>query len=197
MTEIKDLLDQRTKMKAHKPHFLVHDSHKRKEIRKRWRKPKGLHNKMRLGKKGYPIMVSMGWRSPKKVRGFHGSGFKVKIINSVSDLKGIDNKIEAIIISSSVGTKKRLLIIEESQKNSINILNFKDVDAYVKKVKDQLEKAKDKKAKKISDKKEKDTDKKTKEKKKDTLAEKIQTEEDKKDQEKKEKDKVLTKKDAI
>ena len=51
--EKKDLLEFRKKIKAKKPNFIRQDAHKKGEIKKKWRRPKGLQSKMRLHKRGY------------------------------------------------------------------------------------------------------------------------------------------------
>jgi len=38
-------------------------------------------------------------------------------------MEGIDSKLQAIIISSAVGRRKRNLIIEEANKKTITVLN--------------------------------------------------------------------------
>ena len=50
-------LELRKKIKAKKPNFVSQDTHKRKRIRPRWRKPRGWHSKIRLHKIGYRKMV--------------------------------------------------------------------------------------------------------------------------------------------
>ena len=65
-----NLLQLRKRIKAKKPNFVRQDSHKQKEVKKKWRKPKGMQSKMRLKKKGYRKSVSIGYGSPKKVNGF-------------------------------------------------------------------------------------------------------------------------------
>lgn len=197
MIDIKGLLEVRRKLKGKKPVFFAQDSHKRKEVKKRWRRPIGLHSKMRLNKKGYPRKISKGWRSPKLVRYFHGKGYKMMMAHNAADLERIDNKTEAVIISSKVGAKKKIQIIEMAKSRDIQILNYNNVNEYLKKINEKLLKSKEKKAEKTEEsKKEKESEKKIKEKKDDSLAEKIISEEEKKEQKKKEMDKILTKKDV-
>ena len=73
----KELLGIRKKQKSRKPNFARQDSHKKAEIKTRWRAARGLHSKVRLGFKGYRKKPSQGYRSPAKVRNTHPSGLKL------------------------------------------------------------------------------------------------------------------------
>lgn len=194
MTE--KLLQVRKQLKKKKPTFIRQDSHKKVEVKKKWRSPRGLHNKMRLGFKGYRRSVSTGWRSPKLVRHLHKSGLKVVSVSSPNDLN-IDAAKQGIIISAAVGLRKKVDIIKIAVEKNIKILNVKDAAAFIKSVEENLAKRKEKKkteAKKKEEKmKEREKKAKEKEKKKDELAKKVETEEEKQKREKEEKDKLLTK----
>jgi hypothetical protein len=130
--------------------------------------------------------VSRGYRSPKKVRHLHKRGLKHHIISSAKDLEGLDTKKDCLIISSSLGNKKRIIILKKAKDSGFDILNFKNPYEFIKKIED-----------KISLRKRKKEEEKVKEvkksEKKEKLTEKV-TEEEKKEIAKKEKDKLLTKK---
>ena len=66
---MKTLLILRKKMKAKKPHFNREDCHKIMALPIGWRKPNGLHSKMRHRYRGQPAMVEPGWGSPRVVKG--------------------------------------------------------------------------------------------------------------------------------
>ncbi len=193
-------LELRRAMKKKKPDFVREDSHKRKKLGIEWRKPKGVHSKMRHGFGGRSKCVSSGYRSPVSVRGLDRSGLKIIFVSNLNDLDNIDKKKEGIIISASVGKKKRLDLLKKALENSIKVLNFKDANSIAIKIeedfKKRVEKTKSLKEKKKE--KEKELKKKANEKdeKKEGLAEKIENEEEKVAREKQEKDKLLTKKDA-
>lgn len=192
MVPVKELLELRKQIKSKKPNFIRQDAHKKKRLGSKWRRPKGLHSKIRLNLRGRAKKVSKGYRSPKKVRYMHKSGLMPCVIRSFSDLKNIDAKKICLIISSSLGNKKRIAILKKAKELGLNILNIKNPDEFVKKVEDdillrkKIKKEENKKGRE-SKKEEKLADKVVKEPKKDL--------EDKKEIEKKEKDKVLTKKD--
>ncbi|MEE9223653.1 MAG: 50S ribosomal protein L32e, partial [Thermoplasmata archaeon] len=88
-----------------------------------WRKPRGLHSKMRRGYKYRPNLVSTGYRGPKAVRGFHPSGFQEVMVFRVEDLEDVDPKKQAARIGHSVGSKKREEIEKVADKKGIRVLN--------------------------------------------------------------------------
>lgn len=187
MLSIKELLELRKKIKNKKPDFARQDSHKQKKLGNKWRRPKGLHSKIRLNLKGRGKNVSIGYRGPKKVRHMHKSGLLQCIINSSKDLEGLNPKESCIIISSSVGNRKRIAILKRAKELGFNVVNIKNPDEYIKKIEEMV--VSKKKAKKENGEKGKEV--KTEKKK---LTENVDKEV-KKDIEKKEKDKILTKKD--
>jgi len=186
--ELKEILGLRKKIKDKKPDFVRQDFHK-KRLKKKWRKPRGLHSKVRLMFKGKPRKISTGFGGPKKVRGTHRSGLKPILVVSLKDAVKIKKESEGAVIGSSVGLKKRYKLVKRLKEMQIKILNIKDVDAYLKKVEDGLKVRKEKK----KSKKEKEKKKEEKPKKEEKLSEKL-TEEEKKKKEKKDKGKILTKK---
>ena len=185
MDDIKNLLEVRERLKRHKPEFLRRDFHKKKRLKRNWRKPTGLDSKVRRKLKGRQQRVSQGYRSPRKVRGMHKSGLVQARVCSLKDLERLEPKKECIIISSTVGAKKKLEILNKAKSMGFNIVNS-NVEAYIKRVQERIISKKNK-----SEKKDKAHDAKAKEEKIPETAE----EKDKKDADKKEKDKVLTKRE--
>ena len=106
-----------------KPKFLRQGAKYLKKVKKNWRRPKGLHSKLKVKKKSKGPMPEVGYRAPKSSRGLHPSGFKEVLIQNFNDLKKIDNITEAGRISSKIGMKKRKLIIEKAKEFKIKILN--------------------------------------------------------------------------
>jgi len=88
-----------------------------------WRRPRGLHSKMRKGKKYRVNLVSTGYRGPKAVRGFHPSGFQEVMVYRVEDLEGVDPKKQAARIGHSVGSRKREEIEKTADEKGIRVLN--------------------------------------------------------------------------
>lgn len=118
MPSFKTLIKKRKK----NPKFLRQDYGKRKRIKKKWKNPSGLHSKMKKKKKGKRKPVEIGYRTPKKTRGIHPSGFIEVYVQNINDLKGIDKKKCAIRIGR-VGKKKRIEILKEAKKLKIKVLN--------------------------------------------------------------------------
>lgn len=196
MKSVEELLGLRKQIKSKKPNFIRQDYHKKKRLSNKWRRPKGLHSKIRLQFRGRAKCVSAGYGSPRKVRHLHKSGLQQCLIRSAKDLEGLDAKKNCLVISSSLGDKKRIVILKKAKEQGFNVLNFNNPDDYIKKVEDKINVRKKKKAE------EKTKAKETKKagKKEEKVAEKVKEEEkqqlrDKKDVEKKEKDRILTKKD--
>ena len=192
---MKELLEKRKEMKKSKPSFTMQDAHKLARLKQRWRKPKGTDSKMRLHLKGYSKSVSLGYSSPKEVRGLHPSGLLPIVISSQSDLGKIDKEKQGIIISSAVGKKKRVVLLAKAGELKITILNIKDADAYLKAMEEEMKERKEARSKKQKKKEESKKEKKSKEKKDDKLSEKVISEEEKEAKEKKEQEKILTKKE--
>ncbi|MBN2454632.1 50S ribosomal protein L32e [Candidatus Woesearchaeota archaeon] len=177
---MKELLIHRRKIKAKKPNFAMQDSHKYKDLRRRWRKPKGLHSKMRMNKKGYPKTVRTGYGSPAAVKHMTRSGLVPVLVSRVAELEGL-GKENAILIRGAVGTRRRIEIIKAAKEKGLAIANYKEPEKFVQKAMERAEKKKAKEQKK----------KETVEKKK--PAEEKLSEEEKKKQERKEMEKTITK----
>jgi len=73
---------------------------------------------------GYrPPIVSIGYRGPAEVRGLHPSGFQEVMVFNVSQLNGIDPKVQAVRIGGTVGARKRGDIIAKADQEGIRVLN--------------------------------------------------------------------------
>ncbi|MFQ5711694.1 MAG: 50S ribosomal protein L32e [Candidatus Geothermarchaeales archaeon] len=117
------LLEVRREKKRKKPDFIRQESWRYVRIKERWRRPRGIDSKMRLKKKGWPKSPSVGYRTPKKVRGLHPSGFRDVLVQCISDLDGINPEVEAARIAGRIGKRKRLEIIERANELGIRVLN--------------------------------------------------------------------------
>lgn len=119
----KRLLRVRKTIKGKKPTFVAYESWRYKRIKKRWRAPKGIDNIVRHKRKGVPKSPSIGYSSPKKVRGLHPSGFEEILVYNVHDLEKIDPERQAIRIASTVGRRKAVDIMDQAENKSIWLLN--------------------------------------------------------------------------
>ena len=116
--------DQRRK----KPKFRRQESWRYKRVGDVWRKPHGIDSKMRKKVKGWPPSPTTGYRSPKKTRGLHPSGFVEARVQAVEDLDGIDPELQAIRIARTVGGRKRVEIIALAGERGIHVLNPRIVE---------------------------------------------------------------------
>ncbi|MBI1935143.1 50S ribosomal protein L32e [Candidatus Woesearchaeota archaeon] len=180
--EQNQLLELRSQIKDKKPDFVRQDIYRRKRLPWKYKKPKGIHSKMRHHFKGRMKLPSPGYKSPAKARGLHSSGLKITIVFSVREIGKIKRENEGIIIAGAVGTRKRLEILKKAKELGITVLNI-NIDEQLKKIEDFVSSKKN--AEKTKDKPE---GQKSKDEKKEL------TDEQKKEAEKKEKDKLLTKK---
>jgi large subunit ribosomal protein L32e len=106
-----------------KPKFRRQESWRYKRVPDRWRRPHGVDSKMRKKVKGWPASPTTGYRSPKKTRGLHPSGFVETRVTSVDDLIGIDPELQAIRIARRVGGRKRVEILTLAEEKGIHVLN--------------------------------------------------------------------------
>jgi len=121
--ELKQQLQIREQIKQRTPTFLREEWFRYKRIPKNWRRPDGLHSKMRINLKYRQNRVRVGFRGPKTVRGLHPSGFEEIMVYNVKDLESIDPGRQAARIGGSVGTKKRMAIEEKAKELEIRLLN--------------------------------------------------------------------------
>jgi len=110
-------------LKLKRPEFVRQESWRYVRVKPNWRRPRGKDSKMRLQVKGWPPLVKIGYRTPKDYRGLHPSGYKEVLVYRPEDLQGLNPEVHAIRIASSVGMRKRLLIVEEARKLGLKILN--------------------------------------------------------------------------
>lgn len=116
-------LKLRNKIKRKKPDFIRQGGKNLKRLKKKWRAPRGVHNKLKRHKKAKGFIPHPSYSSPKSVRGLHPSGFEDVLVFNVKDLEKINPEKQACRIASSVGKKKRLEIMKKSEELKIKVLN--------------------------------------------------------------------------
>lgn len=147
MSTTEELLKTRARMKARKPHFTRQDQHKKNETKNTgWRRPRGIHSKMREGRRGYKRKISIGWKSPRLVSGLDRSGLAPVLIHRVHDLEGINPKTQGLVLASGVGSKKRIAILEAAG-GKFKILNAPNPQAVITAIKERITKRKEQAAK--------------------------------------------------
>lgn len=208
MIQINELLELRNKIKEKKPNFIRQDYQRRKRLGRKlkWRKPKGIHSKIRHKFKGRRKMPSPGYKTPVEVRFLHSSGSKIVHVHSAQDIEKIEN--EGVVISKTVGMKKRLEILKKAKELNAAVLNL-NADELIRKIEDFINSKKKKGIKEVKEtrKEEIKVEKETKiqeqkeetvlsdEQKKESNASELRSKRTRSQvDEKKEKDKILTKK---
>lgn len=140
------LLRLRKFMNRKRPKFLHQEHWKLKRFKKAsWRKPKGKRSKMRAKEKAKPVLVSIGYRGPRKVRGWHPKGSPEIMVHNAKDIvriiqdqeksekgkmtasqkKKAGNKDTGVVIriASSVGTRKKIDIIKAACEHNLHVVN--------------------------------------------------------------------------
>tara|TARA_Y100000310_G_scaffold345598_1_gene467060 strand:- start:7306 stop:7905 length:600 start_codon:yes stop_codon:yes gene_type:complete len=132
-----------------KPGFVRQDSNKYK-FKAKWRKPRGLHSKLRIQKRGHRKLPGIGYGNPKEAR-FRNKEGNFEVI--VTNLKDIDKlgKDDVVKLSSKLGMKSRIMLVEECKKRGLFVVNL-DIEKFIAKVR-KIQEDKKKVKKKRDDKK--------------------------------------------
>ncbi|MCK5547569.1 MAG: hypothetical protein KAI64_01035, partial [Thermoplasmata archaeon] len=88
--DIKKLIAIRREQKSKKPEFLRQEWFRYGKLGLKWRRPRGMHSKMRRHYKRRINVVSIGYGSPSSIRYYHPSGFQEKLVHNVDELEGIN-----------------------------------------------------------------------------------------------------------
>ena len=89
---------------------------------RRWRRPRGKHNKTRLKRFSYPVQPEIGFGTPKKSSG-RVQGLVPTIIHNIADLQKL-NKVSIAIIARTIGAKKKIEILKKASELNIKVANF-------------------------------------------------------------------------
>lgn len=135
VVKIKPELDEKTKralklrekQKRKQPKFRRQEWFRYKRLGEKWRRPKGLHSKMRKNLKYRPPLVRIGYRKVKAARGLHPSGFEDVLVHNLKELQALDPKKQAARIASGVGARKRKEMQEYAREHNIRVLNWKKI----------------------------------------------------------------------
>lgn len=122
-SESRRLFNVRKVLKGKKPQFKRAAYHKFKRLDSNWRHPRGIQGKQRRKYISKGALAQVGYGSPVAVKGLHPSGYSDVLISSVDELELIDPSYEAIRIASTVGARKKAIIIAKAEELGIKILN--------------------------------------------------------------------------
>jgi large subunit ribosomal protein L32e len=89
----------------------------------KWRRPTGRDNKMREKRRGYPSVVSVGYKKSEREKQF--------VVNNLKDLEKARKK--NIIILGKVGKKKKGILIQKAKEKGINFSNLQSKNSEEKK----------------------------------------------------------------
>lgn len=120
--EVSNLL---LKKRTH-PIFRRQESWRYKRVKDNWRRARGIDSHMRKSKKGWPKSPNIGYRTNKKIRYLHPSGFKEVRVFNTDDLLDVNPNFEVIRIAHTVGFRKRIQILNKAKDLGITILNPKE-----------------------------------------------------------------------
>ncbi len=129
-----------------KPPFVRQDSNK-KRFKSTWRWPRGLHSKLRLRRKGNGKVPDIGYGTPQALKNKNKRGNEEILIHTLNDLTLVNEGKEALI-SSKMGLKNKIIILEECKKRKIFVSNIKDIDTFIQKVRKEQDEKRKKKGKK-------------------------------------------------
>ncbi len=144
-------------IKTKKPKFLrrvwnryskLGKGRKKKQI---WRSPKGRDNKMREKRRGYPVVVSIGYKKGEELRNVVEDK-KIVLIKNLRELEKV--KDNEIIIIGNIGKKKKIELVKKAKEMKIKIHNLNE-KTFLKKIEIEEKKKEKMKKEKLEEKKSK------------------------------------------
>ena len=130
------LLKARAASKARKPTYRRVQAHQFAKLNHetKWRKPKGMGNKVRRGRRGKPSMPEVGFKSPFSVSGLDHNGLRPVVVNNVADLAKVDSKTVVVVIGATVGGRKRIDVLNAAVTAKLKVSGHNDIAKSVKKL---------------------------------------------------------------
>jgi large subunit ribosomal protein L32e len=119
LLRVRDAQDER------RPRFVRQQAHRYYRIGRdgSWRRPRGLQSKQRRHYGYRPTVVSIGFRSPRRIRGRTPTGFRPVLVRTATEVERLDPAREAALVARTVGTRRRLLLEEALRRRGVHILN--------------------------------------------------------------------------
>ena len=106
--------------KKKRPRFIRQMTPK-KRLKECWRKPKGIDSKKRVERKDKGPVVKVGYRTPRRLRYLHPSGYPEVLVYNPSELEGLSGVV--IRIARTVGKKKREAIVRAAKELGLKVVN--------------------------------------------------------------------------
>jgi large subunit ribosomal protein L32e len=112
----------RRKMKQAKPAFKRANWYLVR-VGQTWRKPKGMHNKLRQHIRSHGWLPQAGYGSPLAAKGLHPTGLREVLVSNVAQLSELKPNAHVVRIAGSVGNAKRVVIQDAAQVAGLKVLN--------------------------------------------------------------------------
>jgi large subunit ribosomal protein L32e len=124
---IRRLLRVRKYKQRKNPSFRTTNSWRYDRVDERWRRPKGIDNKLRESKRGWPAVVKIGYRTPRLLRGMHTDGKgnvrEEYVVQNLSDLELVLPHKHVVRIANTVGRRKKEEILQQARSWGLTIIN--------------------------------------------------------------------------
>ena len=110
--------------KKKKPTFNVANLHSTKQVKPRWRKPRGTHHKKRMKKKFMGASPKIGYKNKKELRGLNAKGKRETLVSNLSELENIKDKKTLVRLAAAIGKRKRKLMEAKAKEMNLVIINL-------------------------------------------------------------------------
>lgn len=116
------------KKKGH-PKFNVpnYGAKKRKRVKERWRKQRGIDNKKRIKMAMMGAEPTIGYRNPESIRHIRASGRRPAAVRSLGELNALierkGHETHDIVVAHSVSNRTRRLMLELAGKHNVRLAN--------------------------------------------------------------------------
>ncbi len=109
------------------PTFKSTNSWRYVRVNDRWKRPRGIDNKSAEAKKGWPVTVKIGYRTPRALRGLHVDGKdnvrEEYLVHNTSDLELVLPHKHVVRIGSRVGRRKKEELLQQARSWGLTIIN--------------------------------------------------------------------------
>ncbi len=109
--------------KKKKPHFKVPNLGVKKRVKDRWRRPRGIDNKKRIGKKSAGPSPNIGYKNPDSIRHMHPCGKKELLVENLNQIEEAKGQDVVLRIAKKVGKRKRALLLEKAKEFGLKVVN--------------------------------------------------------------------------
>jgi len=105
--------------------FTRHQSDRYGKLKRNWRKPKGIDNRVRRRFKGMYKMPNIGYGSAKTTKHMLPNGFRKVLVHNIKELEVLmmQNKKFCAEIAHGVSAKNRKGLVERAQQLAIRVTN--------------------------------------------------------------------------